>query len=95
MASRGPTWKELRAWCAYEGKNFDRVREWLVRHAAEVECDRTLVEMKRLAAEKPTSARGYAAHGKAWDANMRAHQRALEIAYPGSTALAKNEPLEE
>jgi hypothetical protein len=89
VTARGPTWDELRAWCAYQGQNFDRLKEWMTRHRAEAEVKRTLDEMTRLAEVRPKTAAEWREHSKAWDANERAHERALNIAYPRDNAGAK------
>jgi len=82
--ARGPTWEELRAWCGYGGQNFERLRDWLTNRAAAVEVKRTLDEMRRLAETKPTDRAEWVEHEKQWQANQRAHERALNIAFPRS-----------
>ena len=80
--SNGPSWEDVQEWCRRQGAPWELTRDQLVRYGAEREVQRTLAEMRRLAATIKESPADWITYDRAWKANYAAHNRALAIAFP-------------
>ena len=82
MSARGPTWAQFAAWCSRHGFDAADARRNIEQHEAQLEADRWMAEIRRLADAGPhlTGAK-WLENQRAFDIAMRAHEKAVKRAY--------------
>lgn len=82
MSARGPTWAQFSAWCSRHGFDAADARRDIEQHEAQLEADRWMAEIRRLADAGPhLTGAAWLENQRAFDIAMRAHEKAVKRAY--------------